>query len=323
MVAKRQTQARQTNQRHKPASTTDGFFSVHYQQAMRSFHDLWRRPIGNILTLAVISIALAMPAALYLLGKNLVLATDNVVAPMQISAYLDESVGELRATVLKDALESRSDVGEVEYISSQQGLADLSQYAGFEQALSLLDEQALPGVLVITPSEATQASMRALSDWIAQQKDITDVRLDEDWLARLEAIKTLALMVASALAILMLGAVFLIVGNTLRFNVLANKDEIQTMKLIGATDHYILRPYLYTGMWFGLLSSIIAWLATALLTVVVSNGVDTLAKLYDSQFRLVGLNWDESLLLVMLGTLIGCIAARLSAKRHLKEIEPV
>jgi cell division transport system permease protein len=95
------------------------------------------------------------------------------------------------------------------------------------------------------------------------------------------------------------------------------------MKLIGATDSFILRPYLYVGMWFGVLGAISAWLLTAFITIVLNGAVEDLAKLYDSQFRLIGLNWDESLLLLMLGTALGCIAAKSAAQRHLKEIEPV
>jgi cell division transport system permease protein len=95
------------------------------------------------------------------------------------------------------------------------------------------------------------------------------------------------------------------------------------MKLIGATDSFILRPYLYTGMWFGVLGAVIAWFVTALVTIVMNSAVEDLAALYDSQFRLIGLSWDESLLLIITGSLLGCIAARISAQRHLKEIEPV
>ena len=121
----------------------------------------------------------------------------------------------------------------------------------------------------------------------------------------------------------MLGSVFLIVGNTLRFNVLANKEEIQTMKLIGATDSFILRPYLYSGVWFGFLGASIAWVLTAIITVLFNSSVEQLALLYDSPFRLVGLSWDESLLLVMVGTFLGCLAAKISAQRHMKDIEPI
>ncbi|EGR1751913.1 TPA: permease-like cell division protein FtsX [Vibrio parahaemolyticus] len=304
-------------------ANTDGFFSVHANQAKSSFSALWQRPLGNILTLAVISMALAMPACLYLLGKNVAGAAEDVASPSQVSAYLVEGMPDARVMVLKDQIETWPLVKEVEYISPQQGLADLSQYAGFDQALSLLSGYALPGVLVITPESDIKTDIQALAKEVGQQQDVTDVRLDEDWLARLNAIKTLAGIIVVTLTILMLGAVFLIVGNTLRFNVLANKEEIQTMKLIGATDGFILRPYLYTGMWFGVLGAVIAWFVTALVTIVMNSAVEDLAALYDSQFRLIGLSWDESLLLIITGSLLGCIAARISAQRHLKEIEPV
>ncbi|MDC5838586.1 permease-like cell division protein FtsX [Vibrio europaeus] len=320
-----------TNKRNKNANASraknrvkkDSFFTVHFKQARLSLAEFWQRPLGNILTLAVISMALAMPSALYLLGKNISAASTNVTSPSQVSAYIEERTPEARIMVLKDELETSLDVAKVEYISPQQGLDDLSQYSGFEQALSLLDDYALPGVLVITPSQDDKQAIKRLAERVANEEGITDVRLDEDWLTRLDAIKNLVSGIVITLSVLMLGSVFLIVGNTLRFNVLANKEEIQTMKLIGATNSYILRPYLYSGMWFGLLGAITAWVLTAVITVLLNSSVEKLALLYDSHFRLVGLSWDESLLLVMLGTFLGCLAAKVSAQRHLKEIEPV
>lgn len=320
-----------TNKRNKNANASraknrvkkDSFFTVHFKQARLSLAEFWQRPLGNILTLAVISMALAMPSALYLLGKNISAASTNVTSPSQVSAYIEERTPEARIMVLKDELETSLDVAKVEYISPQQGLDDLSQYSGFEQALSLLDDYALPGVLVITPSKDDKQAIKRLAERVASEEGITDVRLDEDWLTRLDAIKNLVSGIVITLSVLMLGSVFLIVGNTLRFNVLANKEEIQTMKLIGATNSYILRPYLYSGMWFGLLGAITAWVLTAVITVLLNSSVEKLALLYDSHFRLVGLSWDESLLLVMLGTFLGCLAAKVSAQRHLKEIEPV
>jgi len=322
MVAnKRNKKTKQNRDSKRPSS--DGFFTIHFTQAKASFSEIWQRPLGNILTLAVISMALAMPASLYLLGKNIGEVAQDVASPSQISAYLKESTPDSRVMVLKDELESWDSVALVEYISPQQGLQDLSQYSGFDQALSLLDDYALPGVLIITPSAESDQKIKDIATKVRAEQEITDVRLDEDWLARLDAIKALASVIVITLTLLMLGAVFLIIGNTLRFNVLANKDEIQTMKLIGATDSFILRPYLYSGMWFGVLGGIAAWVLTALITILLNSAVEDLAQLYDSHFRLIGLSWDESLLLLIMGTLLGSVAARLSAQRHLKEIEPV
>ncbi|MGL6170774.1 MAG: permease-like cell division protein FtsX [Vibrio sp.] len=317
------TKTRPSKPRAQQRSKNDSFIAIHLKQAKASFAALWRRPLGNILTLAVISMALALPASLYLLSKNIASVAERVAVPSQLSVYLQTEIPEPRIIVLKDSLERRAEVSLVEYISPQQGLDELSQYAGFEQAISLLDNTALPAVLVVTPQVESRDQLQTLAYSLRAEEGVTDVRMDEDWFARLDAIRHLATIVVISLSSLMLMSVFLIVGNTLRFNVQANKAEIQTMKLIGATDGYILRPYLYSGMWFGLLGAVVAWLLTALITVLLNGAVATLAMLYDSRFRLIGLSWDESLLLLMLGVLLGCVAAKVSAQRHLKEIEPL
>jgi cell division transport system permease protein len=303
--------------------TKVSYFSAQFHQAKASLVELWHRPLGNLLTLAVVSMSLAMPACLYLLSKNVAFVATHVATPSQISVFIEPKTPEARIMVLKDSIESDPQVETVEYISSQQGLNDLSQDAGFEQALSLLDQFSLPGVLVIQPAVESSTEIKALADVFRQESNVSDVRLDEDWLSRLDAMKNLVGLVVMSLSSLMLVAVFLIIGNTLRFNVLAHKEEIQTMKLIGATDAFILRPYLYSGMWLGLIGSAAAWFFTALLTLLLNSAVIDLAKLYDSRFRLIGLSWDETLILLMVGTMIGCFAARVSAQRHLREIEPV
>ncbi|MGL4829669.1 MAG: permease-like cell division protein FtsX [Vibrio sp.] len=320
---KKISKATKSKPRDVKRAKTDSFLAIHLKQAKASFSALWQRPLGNILTLAVISMALALPASLYLLSKNIASVAERVAGPSQLSVYLQTDIAEPRVIVLKDDLERRDEIAKVKYISPQQGLDDLSQYAGFEQAISLLDNATLPAVLVVTPKVDSREQIKALVEKLQAEQGVTDVRMDEDWFARLDAIRHLATIVVISLSSLMLMSVFLIVGNTLRFNVQANKEEIQTMKLIGATDAYILRPYLYSGMWFGLLGAVAAWLLTALMTILLNGAVEALAQLYDSRFRLIGLGWDESLLLLMLGVFLGCVAANVSAKRHLKEIEPV
>jgi len=311
------------NTRTKQNVPRIGFIAIHIGQAKASFINLWRRPLGNILTLSVIAMALCLPASVYLVGKNIAKVAEEVASPSQVSVYLQENIAEARIMVLKDRIENWDNVETVRYISSQQGLDDLSEYSGFEQAISLLRDYSLPAVLVIQPSTQSNSSIKAIAQAVSREQGITDVRLDEDWLVRLEAMKRLAVTVVITLSTLMVGAVFLIVGNTLRFTILAHKEEIQVMKLIGATDSFILRPYLYSGVWFGLLGAVCAWVLTAIITVLFNGAVETLSMLYDSQFHLIGLNWDESLLLLMLGIFLGFAAARLSARKHLKEIEPV
>lgn len=302
-----------------------GFFSVHKMQCQQALAELMRRPLGNCLTLAVLAFALTLPASFYLLAKNATLVAQAWQSPTQLTLYLEQGISEPVASQFGRQLQSWPEIDSVEYISPGQGLEEFRLHAGFDQALSLLDENPLPSVVVVRPVVGWQGSEKAveLAARIRTEPTVNEVRLDSDWLKRLAAIQELAVLLALLMSGLMLLAVFLIVGNTLRLQVLNQKDEIQVMKLVGATDSFILRPYLYTGVWYGLIGGVIAWVLTAIVTILLDGAVAKLASLYDSSFRLVGLGWDETLILLMTALFLGLLAARLSAGRHLKEIEPI
>ncbi|GEM81682.1 permease-like cell division protein FtsX [Vibrio superstes] len=300
-----------------------GYFRSHYLVAKGSLHDIAQRPLGNLFTLAVIAIVLALPSSLYVVAKNILDAAEQVSQPAAVSAYLQEGTPEARIMLIKDQLESDEAIASVEYISSQQGLQDLSSHSGFNDAISLLDDYALPALLVIHPAQASDTTQQHILDLANAVEVFTDVRVDQDWLQRFDAIKALSSALALALACMMLVAVVLIIGNTMRFNVLARKEEIQVMKFLGATNSFILRPYLYTGMWFGLLGSLFAWLITLALSLFLGSTVQSVASLYDSSFILSPLSFDESIILLLIGSFLGLFAAQASARRHLSEIEPV
>ncbi|UTV27838.1 permease-like cell division protein FtsX [Photobacterium atrarenae] len=302
-----------------------GFFAVHKMQCIGALSEMKRRPLGNLLTLAVLAFALTLPASFYLLAKNITLVAQAWQSPTQLTVYLAPQLPQSTATQLTEQLAAWPEVEDVRYISPQQGLEEFREQAGFAQALTLLEENPLPAVVVIRPITAWQGNEQAtqLAAKLRAEPDVDEVRLDSDWLQRLAAIKSLAITLAALISGLMLFSVFLIVGNTLRLQVLNQKDEIQVMKLVGATDSFILRPYLYTGAWYGLLGGIAAWVLAAIITILLDGAVAQLATLYDSGFRLVGLSWDETLILLMTAAFLGLLAARLSAGRHLKEIEPV
>ncbi|OBT12941.1 cell division protein FtsX [Vibrio sp. UCD-FRSSP16_10] len=300
-----------------------GYFRSHYIVAKESLREIAQRPLGNLFTLAVIAIVLALPSSLYVVAKNILNAAEQVSQPAAVSAYLQEGTPEARIMLIKDQLEGDESVAKVEYISSQQGLDDLSSHAGFNDAISLLHDYALPALLVIHPAQASNTTQQHILD-LAKSIDVfSDVRVDQDWLQRFDAVKTLSSSLAIALACMMLVAVILIIGNTMRFNVLARKEEIQVMKFLGATNSFILRPYLYTGMWFGLIGALLAWIITLALSLFLDSTVQSVAVLYDSSFTLRALGLDESVILLLVGSFLGLFAAQASARRHLSEIEPV
>ncbi|MCD9499391.1 permease-like cell division protein FtsX [Photobacterium carnosum] len=304
-----------------------GFFAIHRQQASSALKDMFRHPLGNFLTLAVLAVALTLPCTFYLMAKNITAVADAWQNPSQITLYLKHNTSNDDGQALADEIKNWSQVNSVKFITADQGLEQFRQNGGFDKALNLFDEQnnPLPAVVIVEPKSDWQTTAKAneLAQKLGQQKHVAEVRLDRDWLQRLAAIQQLAIALAFLMSGLMLFAVFLIVGNTLRLQVLSHKDEIQVMKMVGATNSYILRPYLYVGVWYGLIAALIAWGLTQGVVLLLGDAVAQLSNLYGSHFRMLGLNWDESVIMIMIATFLGLMAARLAAGRHLREINPV
>ncbi|KXF82689.1 permease-like cell division protein FtsX [Enterovibrio coralii] len=298
------------------------FFSLHKQQGGQALRDLLSRPLGNMLTVLALAFSLALPATLFMLAKNIVAVTEEWQAPNQITVYLQPMQDE-RAREFSDEISEWPDVASASYISPDDGLQQLRQIQGFDAAVSLLDDNPLPSVVVITPRSEDAASATALASKLRTDSNVDEVRLDSDWLQRLAAIESLVMTLTTVFSALMLMAVFLIIGNTLRLQVLNQKEEIQVMKLVGATDSYILRPYIYTGVWLALAGAVVAWCVVQVNALLLDAAVEKLATLYSSAFRLSGLGIEETLILLMVTALIGLLAARLAAGKHLREIEPV
>lgn len=298
------------------------YLSLHRQQGKQAFRDLLSRPLGNLLTVLVLAFSLALPATLFMLAKNVMMVTDEWTAPNQLTLYLKD-MPLPQAKSFSQSLEQRSDIASVEYISPEQGLNQFRQIQGFEQAISLLDENPLPAVVIVGPASDDISIATALASKLRLDPNVDEVRLDSDWLRRLSVIESLVLKLSVIFSGLMFMAVFLIIGNTLRLQVLNHKQEIQVMKLVGATDSYILRPYLYTGMWLALAGALLAWIVTLIINLLLDTVVVKLATLYSSTFRLTSLHFDEVLILCVGSCLLGHLAARIAAGRHLREIEPV
>ncbi len=298
------------------------YLSLHKQQGSQALRDLFSRPLGNLLTVLVLGFSLALPTTLFMLAKNVIAVTNEWNSPNQLTVYL-KKMPNSRAQAFGESLKNRDDIGFVQYISPEEGLIQFRQIQGFEQAVNLLDENPLPAVIAVRPALDNAESATGLAADLRLEPLVDEVRLDSDWLLRLSAIESLVIRLSFVFSGLMLMAVFLIIGNTLRLQVLNQKQEIQVMKLVGATDSYILRPYLYTGVWLAFAGAILAWVVTFFIGVLLDSAVLKLAGLYNSAFHLTSLRMDEVLILCMGASLFGHLAARLAAGKHLKEIEPV
>ena len=301
------------------------YFALHFQVLTASLAQLGRALGGNIMTALVIGIALALPATLHVFLDKVTSLGTAWQQPAQISLFLQPDLAPRQAQDLRAELAGWAEIGDLDYISPDEALAEFKRNSGLGDALAMLTDNPLPGVVVVTPAPAhrTPAAAETLRQRLAQLPAVDLAQLDLEWVQRLQGLIALAQRAVLVLGALLALAVLFVIGNTIRLGIESRHDEIEVVKLIGGSDAFVRRPFLYNGMWFGLFGGLLAWLLVNLLLLSLDGPVRELAALYGSDFSLGLVDIRTTLLLLVLGPLLGLLGAWLAAGRRLRAIEPV
>jgi cell division transport system permease protein len=296
----------------------------HLQALFGSLGRLARSPLASFLTLLVIALALALPAALKLFVTNAQSATGNFASAVDVSVYLKTDVPLTKAQQLTQAAQQRPDVATVTLISAEKGLEDFRTYSGFGDALAALKENPLPHVLHVRPRAAASsaAALESLRRYFAAWPEVDLVQVDSEWVMRFNAILEVLRRLLMIAAVLLGIGVLAIIGNTIRLEIQARRAEIEVTKLVGGSNAFVRRPFLYTGVLYGLGGALIAWGVLTLVVLVLRDSVATLARLYGSRYVLEGLTPQDIGVLLGAGLMLGWLGAWIAAARHLKSIEP-
>ena len=265
-----------------------------------------------------------MPATLHLFVKNAHQVSEQWDSASQITLFLKLSVSEKSAKNLVKRISLYPEVDSVHYISAKQALKEFKILSGFGQSLEYLDKNPLPATLLVTPTQRA-SQVRAANELLIklqQEREIDQGKLDLEWLTRLEAMAQLINDIVMGVALLLCLSVVLIVGNTIRLAILNQKDAIAIMKLVGATDSFIQRPFLYSGMWYGVFGGLLSWIAVSLLAQYLTGAISTLTDLYQSNFQLQGLAINEGFSLIIFAVLLGLTGSYISVRKHIRAIEP-
>jgi len=300
------------------------YFARHAQVLVGSLGRIVRQPFATLMTMGVIAVALALPLFLTLLLQNARIATGGWNEAYDLSVYMDKRASATRVQALIKQLNARGDVAAVRLITADQALAEFRKDSGFGQALDALSENPLPDTLVITPTLAasTPQGTDTLKTAIAALSDVQTVQIDTEWVKRLRAILELLRRVVLLTGALLGVGIVLIVSNTIRLDISNRRAEIEVMKLVGASDGFARRPFLYSGMWYGLGGGLLALLLVALASVVLARPVAQLAFLYGSDFRLQGLKLVPGFGVLMMAAGLSWVGSWLAATRHIRAIEP-
>lgn len=311
----------------KPGLTSQlkEFFLRHVQVFFYSLGLLSQTPLGTLLTSAAIGIALALPAGLYVTLEQAKQLSGDFDDISQISLFMKKDISEKQLHTLKNELEGLAEISQIKIIHREAALQEFKDNSGFGNALKALKKNPLPHLLIIYPSldHHSPEQIDDLVERLKKLKQVDLVQMDVQWLKRLYAIIHIAqrgvLIIAGLLAL----AVLLIIGNTIRLAIENRRNEIVVMKLIGGTDSFIRRPFLYTGFWYGLFGSFIAIILVNTSLIIINKPLANLSSLYGENLFSLGLmDIVSSLTLLGTGCLLGLLGARLAVGKHLREIEP-
>lgn len=297
----------------------------HRDTARVSGARLLREPAQTLMTVLVLAVALALPGALYVAVANLQAVGGGVENTGRISVFVSLHADDAAVERLSDVLQGVGGLSEVEFIARDDALLEFREYSGFGDVIDTLEENPLPHVFTARLGDRYHSHPERASSLMAELvalPDVDDVSLDLQWLQRLQAFLQLGERLVLGLALALALGVLLVVGNTISLAIQNRRDEIVVVKLVGGTDAYVRRPFLYSGLWYGLGGGFLAWLLVVVAEFWLRGLVSNLVSLYHGDFVLQGLGFNGLLVMTGFGALLGLLGSWLAVGRHLTTIEP-
>ncbi len=283
----------------------------HAQALFSSLGRLVGSPFTSMMTITVLAIAIALASGFYLMVVNLQHLAGNFEAGNQVSLFLKEEVADAAASRLADSIKKNPNVDNVRLISRKEAMEEFKTYSGFGAAIDILESNPLPVVIQITPAN-TLSDKQGFDELVETFKQIPEVdlaQIDMQWLERLQALLELAQRVGSLLSILIGVGVLFIIGNTIRLELHNRRDEVIIAKLVGATNAFIQRPFLYSGFWIGFISGVFAWFIVTGMMLILWKSVVKLSELYGGTFHMLFLTFTETLTLILISSVLGVLGA--------------
>ncbi len=307
-------------QSHRLRARLRALPAQHGHAAFASLGRLWRGRSASLMSIGVAAIALALPLGLAVLVHN---ASQLIVISQgsaRISVFLKPA--DITLASARQAATALPGVLAVQAITPAQALTEFRHLTAFHQALDALGTNPLPPVLIVTPSDPQLGAVQKLAGRLRLLPGVDQVVTDSIWIARLGAILSIARRVVWVLGALLALAVLLVIGNTVRLEIQSRRTEVEVQKLVGATNAFVRRPFLYGGLWYGACGGLLAWILVEIALALLSTPIAHLARLYASTVHLDGPGFSGLLAMIVIGAGLGWFGATLAVGRHLHAIEP-
>lgn len=290
----------------------------HAYSLLSSLGALVRHPLASLMTVVVLAITLSLPTGLYMTLENAERISDGWERLDTISVFLDAELEERDAMQLASRLSARPGIVAVDPISPQAGMAELTGRLRLDDVSGQIETNPLPWVLEVTPESGQDPE--TLSQRLHEADGVDQVVIDLQWLERLQAILAVLERLAIVLGVLFAVAVAFVIGNTIRMDIQNRREEIRVLSLVGATDGFVRRPFLYSGFWYGLAGGLTAWLLVEIALLALSGPVGRLSGAYASDFALASPPLEIIAILVLGSGILGIAGSWLAVSRHLRSL---
>ncbi len=314
-------------QQHPTTSLVDkghAYLLNHAHAFFSSLGRLVRSPFTTLMTVLVLAITISLAGSFYLLVDNAQQLSGNLKASNQLSLFLKTNVSDSVGKKLAEKIAKNSQVEHVQVITKKQAMVEFKAYSGFGEALDALESNPLPTVIQILPKNTLKddASIAKLLAEFKQLPQVDFVQMDMQWVKRLQTIMQLTGRGVTLLNLLLSMAVIFITGNTIRLELQNRREEVLIAKLVGATDSFVQRPFIYTGFWLGFFAGLFAWLILTIMMLVLESPVENLSALYNGAFNLQFLNFSETFVLLAISSFLGVLGAWIVLHYQLRQIKP-
>ncbi len=297
------------------------WLSINFHALAATLRKLAGSPLSSFFSICVIGIALSLPTGIFVLLQNIETLSGNFTGSPQISLFLSKDAGSAEVSEIEKRLKGNPGVDHFRFVPKEEALGEFRKDAEFSDVVTSLSQNPLPDAFVVFARENSAKNLENLHQEMLKWPKVAHVQLDSNWARKLDSFLKLGHVATSILAVLLGFALIFITFNTIRLQILTQKDEIEVAKLIGATNTFIRRPFLYLGALQGLAGGIAAWGIIAAGLHFMNGAIQELAELYSTRFILANLGIRESLLLFFLSACLGWLGAWLSVSRHLWQLD--
>lgn len=276
------------------------------------------------MTIVVLAIAISLASGFYILVANLQQLAGNLEASNQISLFLKDDISEARANKFAGVIRQNPDIQDVKLITKEQALAEFQSYSGFGEAVKALEKNPLPIVIQVLPKNSfeNEQALEVLLDDFKRSAEVDFAQMDMQWVKRLQSIMEVARRGVILLSLLLGAGVLFITANTIRLELHNRRDEVVIAKLVGATNGFIHRPFLYSGFWIGFFSGVAAWFIVTIIMLILKQPIEKLSGLYDDAFHVLFFGFTETLALLFISSVLGVVGSWIVLHFQLRQLKP-